>query len=137
MSVSRFLAPRYGRIALVPFKQDARKSLPPLTAKIFQAPCESIANCKYSTWNTGSLFQREQLLENMILLPTSFVMQKAWCHSSPNVPLFYARKRELNSEIIERLRFMFTPNGRREFEPRDQVSPLFSVYSLLLLHKNK
>ena len=40
-------------------------------------------------------------------------------------------------EFIERLRFTFTPNGRREFVPRDQVSPLFSVYSLLLLHKNK
>ena len=39
--------------------------------------------------------------------------------------------------LIERLRFTFTPNGRREFLPRDPVSPLFSVYSLLLLHKNK
>ena len=28
-------------------------------------------------------------------------------------------------------------HGRREFVPRDQVFPLFSVYSLLLLHKNK
>ena len=39
--------------------------------------------------------------------------------------------------LLERLRFTFTPNGRREFLPRDPVSPLFSVYSLLLLHKNK
>ena len=39
--------------------------------------------------------------------------------------------------IIERLRFTFTPNGRREFVTRDQAFPLFSVYSLLLLHKNK
>ena len=39
--------------------------------------------------------------------------------------------------MIERLRFRFTPNGRPEFVPRDQVFPLFSVYSLLLLHKNK
>ena len=38
---------------------------------------------------------------------------------------------------IERLRFTFTPNGKREFAPRDQVSPLFFVYRLLLLHKNK
>ena len=38
---------------------------------------------------------------------------------------------------LERLRFTFTPNGRLEFVPRDQVCPLFSVYSLLLLHKNK
>ena len=27
--------------------------------------------------------------------------------------------------LIERLRFTFTPNGRLEFIPRDQVSPLF------------
>ena len=39
--------------------------------------------------------------------------------------------------VLERLRFTFTPNCRREFVPRDQVFPLFSVYSLLLLHKNK
>ena len=39
--------------------------------------------------------------------------------------------------ITERLRFTFAPNGRREFLPRDQVFPLLSVYSLLLLHKNK
>ena len=31
----------------------------------------------------------------------------------------------------------FTRNGRREFVPRDQVIPLFSVYSLFLLHRNK
>ena len=37
--------------------------------------------------------------------------------------------------IMERLRFPFTPNGRREFVPRDQVSPIFSVNSLLLLQK--
>ena len=36
---------------------------------------------------------------------------------------------------MERLRFTFTPNGRREFVPRDKVFPLFSVNSLLLLHK--
>ena len=29
---------------------------------------------------------------------------------------------------LERLRFTFTPNGRREFVPRDQVFPLFSIY---------
>ena len=41
------------------------------------------------------------------------------------------------SSNLERLRFSFTPYSRREFVPRDQVFPLFSVYSLLLLHKNK
>ena len=29
------------------------------------------------------------------------------------------------------------PNGKRELVPRDQVFPLFFVYYLLLLHKNK
>ena len=38
---------------------------------------------------------------------------------------------------LERSRFTFTPNARREFVPSDQVFLLFSVYSLLLLHKNK
>ena len=39
--------------------------------------------------------------------------------------------------LIERLRFTFTPNGKREFVPRDQVFSLFFVYCLLLLHKIK
>ena len=39
--------------------------------------------------------------------------------------------------VIQRLRFTCTPKGRREFVPRDQVFPLFSVCSLLLLLKNK
>ena len=38
--------------------------------------------------------------------------------------------------ILERLIFTFTPNGRREFVPRDQVFALFSLSSSLLLHKN-
>ena len=37
----------------------------------------------------------------------------------------------------ERLRFTFTPNGKREFVPRDQVFPLIVVYCLLVLQKNK
>ena len=48
-----------------------------------------------------------------------------------------AVEREGEGKLLERLRFTFMPNGRREFVPRDQVFPLFSVNSLLLLHKNK
>ena len=33
---------------------------------------------------------------------------------------------------IQRLRFTFTPNGKREFVPRDQVFPLIVVNCLLL-----
>ena len=43
----------------------------------------------------------------------------------------------VNVTLIERLRFTFTPNGKREFVPRDQVFPLIDVYCFLLLHKNK
>ena len=55
-------------------------------------------------------------------LPSSYVpfpsaFSQGWCYS------------------LERLRVTFTPNGRLEFVPRVQVFPLFSVYSLLLLHK--
>ena len=39
--------------------------------------------------------------------------------------------------VLERLRFTFTPNGKREFVPRDQVFPLIVVHCFLLLHKNK
>ena len=38
---------------------------------------------------------------------------------------------------IKEIKITFTPNGKREFVPRDQVFPLFFVYCLLLLHKNK
>ena len=36
---------------------------------------------------------------------------------------------------LERLRFTFTPNSKREFVPRDQVFPLIVVYCLLVLQK--
>ena len=41
------------------------------------------------------------------------------------------------SGTIDRLRFTFTPNGKREFVPRDQVSSLTAVYCLLLPPKIK
>ena len=39
--------------------------------------------------------------------------------------------------IVERLRFTFTLNGKREFVPRDQVFPLIVVNCLLLQLTNK
>ena len=44
---------------------------------------------------------------------------------------------EVKWETIERLRFMFTPNGKREFVPRYKVFSLIVVNCLLLLLKNK
>ena len=53
--------------------------------------------------------------------------------------LYYANTVEecYSVRLVERLRFSSTPNGRREFVPRDQVFRLFFVHSLLLLHKSK
>ena len=48
--------------------------------------------------------------------------------TSPDVGFYF---------IIGRLRFTFTPNGKREFVPRDQVFFVLVVYCLLLLLKNK
>ena len=49
----------------------------------------------------------------------------------------YRRGRQRWFHSLERLRFTFTPNGKRKFVQRDQVFPLFFVYCLVLLHKNK
>ena len=40
-------------------------------------------------------------------------------------------------QTVSTLRFTFTPNGNREFVPRDQVFSLIVVHCLLLLLKNK
>ena len=52
-------------------------------------------------------------------------------------PLLFERWIMLSNghKTKEELRFTFTPSGRREFVPRDQVFPLFSIYSLLPIHK--
>ena len=36
-------------------------------------------------------------------------------------------KRIRSGLTVERLRFTFTPNGKREFVPRDQIPPYFSL----------
>ena len=47
--------------------------------------------------------------------------------SNFETPEGFPTEARVPSKIIERLRFMFTPNGKREFVPRDQVFPLFFV----------
>ena len=39
-------------------------------------------------------------------------------------------------KLLERLSITFTSNGKREFVPREQVSPIPIVYCSLFLHKN-
>ena len=38
--------------------------------------------------------------------------------------------------VIERINITLTPNGEREFVPREQVTPLLVVYCALFLHIN-
>ena len=59
-----------------------------------------------------------------------FVGSRGWC-------IFEVLNQTYDYSIVKRLRFTFTPNGKREFVPRDQVFPLIVVYCLLLLLKNK
>ena len=42
----------------------------------------------------------------------------------------------VTTHLLERLRFRFTPNGKRKFVPREQVFPLIVVNCLLLQLKN-
>ena len=42
----------------------------------------------------------------------------------------------LEKGLVERLGITFTSNGKREFLPRDQVSPLLVVHCSLFLHIN-
>ena len=60
------------------------------------------------------------------------------CHSChTRFAVFFPLPSCCVSSRIKRLRFTFTPNGKREFAPRDQVSHLIVVYCLLLLPQNK
>ena len=66
----------------------------------------------------------------------SFRIKKISTSTRIRIQIEFARP-QVSGGFVERLRSTFTPNGRRKFVPRDQVSPLFSVYSLLLPRKNK
>ena len=43
---------------------------------------------------------------------------------------------DMSCVTIERISIMFTSKCKREFVPRDQVSPLFVFYYLLFQHIN-
>ena len=63
--------------------------------------------------------------------------QKKITHAQIPIRLFAMRTCG-EKKIVKRLRFTFTPNGKREIVPRDQVFPLIVGYFLvLLLLKNK
>ena len=60
--------------------------------------------------------------------------QKKITHAQ--IPIrFFGRRTCGEKKIVKRLRFTFTPNGKREFVPRDQVFPLIVGYFLLLKNK--
>ena len=60
--------------------------------------------------------------------------RKKSTHAQIPIRLF-ARRTCGEKKIVKRLRFTFTPNGKREFVPRDQVFSLIVGYFLLLKNK--
>ena len=66
---------------------------------------------------------------------SDFIQHKDIVEYCDNKPLRNVSK--FKGKIEERLRFTFTPNGKCEFVPRDEVFSLFFVYCLLFPHKNK
>ena len=63
-------------------------------------------------------------------VPVNFLIRR-----NVTLGLMFAVCRKRDS--IEKLRFTFTPNGKREFVPRDQVFSLIVVNCLVLQLKNK
>ena len=80
-----------------------------------------------------AMLQRQRNVQKRV------IQVQSCCFVNQSKPIAFCSRccRCLNSLIIERLRFMFTSNGKREFVPHDQVSPLIVVYCLVLLHRNK
>ena len=73
---------------------------------------------------------------NVYLKHASWVWKPVPTILLPNVKLVVNFIRSLIC-IIERFKsFTFTSNGKREFVPRDQVSPLLVLYCSLFLHIN-
>ena len=60
--------------------------------------------------------------------------KKNYAYAQIPIRLF-ARRTRGKKKIVKRLRFKFTPNGKLEFVPRDQVFPLIVGYFLLLKNK--
>ena len=75
------------------------------------------------------------IARNVYLKHASWVWKPVPTILLPNVKLVVNFIRSLIC-IIERLSITFTSNGKREFVPRDQVSPLLVVYCSLLLRIN-
>ena len=81
--------------------------------------------------------ERPKLSKRIVSFQARFVFLLIYsCKSDLTTKILSATQR-CNFGTIERLRFTFTPNGKREFVPRDQVFFLIVVYCLLLLLKNK
>ena len=74
-------------------------------------------------------------ISNLVLTQQIYSEETNGAHAHNRDRVLLNTSRDISK--LERLRFTFTPDGKREFVPRDQVFPLMSVYCLLLLLKNK
>ena len=89
-----------GRIPLLCLRQSIRITLPSLTARVFVPQVGANAKCKYSMLHVCSSFPVAKVIEKRASPQTNLVTQKV-CQST-NVPLFYAKERELNNEVLSK-----------------------------------
>lgn len=88
----------FGRITSLSFRHATVKTLPSLTAKILTPELVTTGNCTYST-----LFSSVQSvkLRTAMDMPQTCVLVQLVCQST-KVPLFYAKERDLNKEIMSK-----------------------------------
>ena len=93
-----------------------------------------------SSW----LFHSSEIFEAYVINLSYNFLQFNFSHFVPQNKLHFVQNGNLQFSSLGNVARTclgrtcpFVPNGRREFVPRDQLSALFSVYSFLLLHKNK
>ena len=66
--------------------------------------------------------------DSPVTFVTHGVLPSAFGHERRNEKKKDCPTRGVVNKLLERLRFTFTPNRKREFVPRDQVFPLVFVY---------
>ena len=85
---------------------------------IIKASCKESRGAQIIEWDQAPHWRKRR--ENEV---------KQYKNKSPNEAsrFFFSAPSDIS---LERLRFTFTTNGKREFVPRDQVFPLIVVYCL-------
>ena len=96
----------------------------------------TLCTMRLRTSVTQNIFTRETCI-NLYMQIFSFPLQRLSLPVHKEFKQLFVYATEWKPYSLGRLRFTFTPNGKREFVPHDQVFFLIVVYCLLLLLKNK